>query len=101
MPLCTEQLETLTAGKAQGAERGRKVPGEASSRRIPRSGRQDCCDCCSNEQGDKYAEDQERQKESSDTVAGERLQLRRGRSMITLEESEGKIRQAQDNGGHM
>lgn len=100
MPLCTEQLETLTAGKAQGAERGRKVPGGASSSRTPRSGSQDCCDCCSDEQGDRYAEDQERQKESSDRVAGERLQLRREMSMVTLEESEGKIQQAQDNGGH-
>lgn len=59
---------------------------QQSYRRRAGSGSKACCDCCSDEQGDRHAEDQKRQEKSSDMVVGESLQLRRRMDVIRLEE---------------
>ena len=74
---------------------------QQSYRRKPGRGSKACCDCCSGEQGDRYAEDRRRQKKAADTVVRERLQLSRGMDMIRLEGDEGEAQQTRNDGDHI
>lgn len=65
---------------------------QQSYRRNPGSRSKTCCECCSDEQWDRYAEEWKRQKKSSDTEVREGLQLRTGMDVIRLHEGEGEMK---------
>lgn len=78
-------------GKATGTETWGHREKEQSYSRKPGSRNKTCCECCSDEQWDSYAQEWKRQKKSSDTGVKERLQVRTGMDVIRLDEGEGEM----------